>query len=54
MILDSQWISYKTGEYKDADAKYGNPSPYFRKSFTALKKISSAKILISALGVFKV
>lgn len=54
MLLHSDWISYTTGEYKDADAKYGNPSPYFRKSFQIYKKVSSAKILISALGVFKV
>lgn len=54
MLLHSEWISYTTGEYKDADAKYGNPSPYFRKSFRICKKVSSAKILISSLGVFKV
>lgn len=54
MLLHSDWISYTTGEYKDADALYGNPSPYFRKSFHLSKDVSSAKILISALGVFKV
>ena len=54
MLLHSDWISYTTGEYKGADDKYGNPSPYFRKSFCVSKKVSSAKMLISALGVFKV
>ena len=54
MLLHSDWISYTTGEYKDADARYGNPSPYFRKSFSISKEVSSAKIYISALGVFKV
>ena len=54
MLLHSDWISYKTGDYKDVDALYGNPSPYFRKSFQLSKKVSSAKLLISALGVFKV
>lgn len=54
MLLHSDWISYKTGEYKDADAQYGNPSPYFRKSFRISKEVVSAKLLISALGVFKV
>lgn len=54
MLLHSDWISYTTGEYKGADARYGNPSPYFRKSFNLSKKVSSAKMLISALGVFKV
>ena len=54
MLLHSDWISYKTGEYKDADALYGNPSPYFRKSFRLSKEVASAKLLISALGVFKV
>lgn len=54
MLLHSDWISYQTGEYKDADARYGNPSPYFRKSFELLKEVRSARLLISALGVFKV
>lgn len=54
MLLHSDWISYTTGEYKGADARYGNSSPYFRKSFNLAKKVSSAKMLISALGVFKV
>ena len=54
MLLHSDWISYSTGEYKGADEAYGNPSPYFRKTFQISKKVSSVKLLISALGVFKV
>ena len=54
MLLHSDWISYGTGEYKGADEAYGNPSPYFRKTFQISKKVNSVKLLISALGVFKV
>ena len=53
MLMTSKWITYKTGEPKGADDIYGNPSPYFRKRFDINKAISSVKILISALGVFK-
>ena len=54
MLLNSKWIMYNTGEYKSADDKYGNPSPYFRKEFVTKKAVKSAQLLISALGVFKV
>ncbi len=54
MLLNSKWITYTTGEYKTADDKYGNPSPYFRKQFDVCGEIDSAELLISALGVYKV
>ena len=53
MLFESEWIYYTTGEYKSADDKYGNPSPYFRKTFTVEKKIKKATLFASALGVFK-
>lgn len=53
MLLDSKWITYTTGEYKDADAPYGNPSPYFRKEFDLSGVVKKAEIWISALGVYK-
>ncbi len=53
MLLNSKWITYITGEYKDADAKYGNPSPYFRKEFCASGAVKKAEVLISALGVYQ-
>lgn len=54
MLLNSKWVTFSTGDYKGADDKYGNPSPYFRKEFAVKKAVKSAQILISALGVFKV
>lgn len=54
MLFDSKWITYKTGEYKSADDKYGNPSPYFRKSFEQKGKAEKATLFAAALGVFKV
>ena len=53
MIFKADWITYKTGEYKSADEKYGNPSPYFRKSFRLAKPIKKATLFVAALGVFK-
>lgn len=53
MLFESEWIYYTTGEYKSADDKYGNPSPYFRKTFTVEKTIKKATLFASALGVFK-
>ena len=53
MIFNSQWITYKTGEYKGADEKYGNPSPYFRRSFCTNGEVKRATLFISALGVYK-
>ena len=52
MLFESKWITYKTGEYASADAKYGNPAPYFRKSFTLSRKLKRATLFVSALGVF--
>ena len=33
MDFKANWIKFETGEYKGMDEKYGNPSPYFRKTF---------------------
>lgn len=54
MLFNSKWITYKTGEYKTADDKYGNPSPYFRRKFSVSGEVKKATLFISALGVFKV
>ena len=54
MLFDSKWITYKTGEYKSCDDKYGNPSPYFRRAFSLKGEVAKATLLASALGVFKV
>ena len=54
MLMNSKWITYATGEYKDENARYGNPSPYFRKSFKIYKSVDNVRLFISALGVFKV
>ncbi len=53
MLFDSKWITYKTGEYKSADDKYGNPSPYFRRRFSLSGELSRATLFASALGIFK-
>ena len=53
MIFESKWITYKTGEYKSADDKYGNPAPYFRQKFSLKSNVKKATIFASALGVFK-
>ena len=54
MLFDSKWITYKTGEYKGVDDKYGNPAPYFRRQFSISGDVKRAEILASALGVFKI
>ncbi|MBE6701281.1 MAG: hypothetical protein E7582_05265 [Ruminococcaceae bacterium] len=54
MLFESKWITYKTGEYKSANDKYGNPSPYFRRKFEIEKEVKKATVFVSALGVFKV
>lgn len=54
MLFESKWITYKTGEYKSADDKYGNPLPYFRKTFSVKKGVKKATLFASALGVFKI
>lgn len=53
MLLNSKWITHKTGGYKSADDKYGNPSPYFRKEFVLSGNVKKAQLYASALGVFK-
>lgn len=54
MLFESKWIYYTTGEYKSADDKYGNPSPYFRQTFILKGKVEKATLFASALGVFKI
>ncbi len=54
MFIESKWIYYTTGEYKTADDKYGNPSPYFRKVFELRENVKKATLFASALGVFKI
>ena len=53
MRFDSQWITYTTGGYKGSEDLYGNPSPYFRKTFTLKGEVKKATLFASALGVFK-
>jgi len=53
MLFESTWITYKTGEYKSADEKYGNPAPYFRQKFSLKGTVQKATLFASALGVFK-
>lgn len=54
MQFHAKWIYHQTGEPAGPDAKYGNPSPYFRKAFTLCKPLIKASLTVSALGVFKV
>ncbi len=54
MHFNAKWIGYETGEYQGIEARYGNPSPYFRKTFVCRDKVKKAEILASALGVFKI
>ncbi len=54
MLFDSKWIAFQTGEYKSSFDKYGNPSPYFRKSFLAEASVRKATLFASALGVFQI
>ena len=42
MLFESKWITYKTGEYKSTDTKYGNPSPYFRQKFSLKSSVKKA------------
>lgn len=53
LFSNAQFISYPTGEKKDAYSKYGNPCPYFRKTFCINKEINKALLYASAIGVFK-
>ena len=54
MLFQSKWITYKTGEYASADAAYGNPAPYFRKTFSLTGKLKKGTLFASALGVFAI
>ncbi len=53
MHFNTKWITYKTGEYKTLDDQYGNPSPYFRKTFTLRDSVKKATLLISSMGCYK-
>ena len=53
MLLYSKWITYQTSVDHGRKAKYGTPSPYFRKEFSLTKKVKKAWIAISALGIYK-
>ncbi|MBQ9084127.1 MAG: family 78 glycoside hydrolase catalytic domain [Clostridia bacterium] len=53
MLINSKWITYKTGPRRDKDEKYGNPSPYFRRNFSTRGGVKSAILSISSLGVYK-
>ncbi|MBR4864844.1 MAG: family 78 glycoside hydrolase catalytic domain, partial [Oscillospiraceae bacterium] len=52
MLFESKWITYKTGVYASSEAAYGNPAPYFRKTFALLGKLKKATLFASAFGVF--
>ena len=54
MLLHSKWITYTTGEHKGLEDRYGNPAPYFRRSFALEKTPVKATLFVSAFGVFKV
>ncbi len=54
MHFNAKWITYETGDYKGIDAKYGNPSPYFRKKFVPKGKVKKATLLAAALGVYQI
>ena len=54
MHFNAKWIGYETGEYKGIEDRYGNPAPYFRKTFSCKGKVKKAEILASALGVYKI
>ena len=54
MLFESKWITYQTGEQKTAEDVYGNPSPYFRKTFSLHGVVKKATLLASALGVYKI
>ena len=53
MLLYSKWITFETGTDDGRKAKYGTPSPYFRKEFTISNKVKKAYVYISALGIYK-
>ncbi len=49
----AEWIYHLTGPTVSADAKYGNPLPYFRKEFKVKKGLKKATLSASAAGLFK-
>ena len=49
----AEWIYHLTGPTVSADAKYGNPLPYFRKEFKVKKGLKKATFSASAAGLFK-
>lgn len=53
MLYESDWIYHLTGAPKSAEDKYGNPAPYFRKTFSLKDAVKTATLFASALGVFK-
>ena len=53
MILNAFWINYETGEPKGALDNYGNPAPYFRKTFALKEKPKKAVLRLGAMGVVK-
>jgi len=54
MHFNSKWITYATGPFRSLEAKYGNPAPYFRKTFCLKGDVASAELLASAMGVYKI
>ena len=49
MFYNAKWITYQTGEYKSINDRYGNPSPYFRHTFSLHGEVSHAELLISSM-----
>ena len=42
MHFNAKWIGYETGEYQGIEARYVNPSPYFRNTFLCRYKLKKA------------
>ena len=53
MLKNSKWLSFSTGELLPKSSMHGNPSPYFRKTFSVKKEVKAAELLITSLGIFK-
>ncbi len=49
----AKWIQYDTGHLNQDPDLHLPPSPYFRKAFSVSKKIDSARLYISAKGLFE-
>lgn len=54
MHFNAKWITYATGPFRSLEARYGNPSPYYRKTFSLKGAVKKAELLASALGVYKI